>query len=275
MNDRLDAVEAIIAESAPTSVRFVYYRAVSQGLVPKSNSTGYPQVQRATMKLRDTGRVPWTAIVDSSRWMRKPRTWLSADDALHDLTESYRRAMWQDVGTVVEVWCESESVAGVLWPVCHELDVPLFPIKGQSSASFAYGAAQSYKAEPKSVRLIYVGDHDPAGLEIESHLVQKLGRFSGRDDLQLDRLGVTPTHVDDLGLIGTPAKKAHWIDAAGARHRFAGQAVEVEAIDAPLLRMMLREAVEAHLDPHVLHAHRVFEESERQGLAAMAAGWSA
>lgn len=273
MADRRDAIEAIITESAPTSVRFVYYRGVSQGLVAKSNSTGYPQVQRATMKLRNTDRVPWTSIVDSSRWMRKPRTWQSADAALHDLTQSYRRALWQDVGTVLEVWCESESVAGVLAPVCDELDVPLFPIKGQTSASFAHGAAQMYKDEPKSVRLIYVGDHDPAGLEIESHLAEKLARFSKRDDLGLTRLAVTPTQIADLGLIGTPAKKKHWIDAYGDRHRFTGQAVEVEAIDAPLLRTMLREAIETHLDPHVLHVHRVVEQSEREGLLAMAQAW--
>ena len=134
MAARLDAVYEIVAESQPTGIRFVYYRGVARRLVPKSDN-GYAKIQRAVKTLRETGRMPWSWIVDSSRWMRKPETWTSIDQMLADAASSYRRALWTDAAVNVEVWCESESVAGVLYPVTEEWDVPLFPIKGQTSDS--------------------------------------------------------------------------------------------------------------------------------------------
>ena len=100
------------------------------------------------MHLRETGVIHWTSITDSSRWMRKPETWDSVDEMLSDAASSYRRSLWRDADTRVEVWCESESVAGVIWPVTNEWDVPLYPMKGQTSASFAHSAAMQYRNDP-------------------------------------------------------------------------------------------------------------------------------
>ena len=83
MAERYEALIEIVAAAAPTGVRFCYYRAVSQGIVPKTQN-GYVLVQRALMHLRETGDIPWTSITDSSRWMRKPETWDGVDELLAD-----------------------------------------------------------------------------------------------------------------------------------------------------------------------------------------------
>ncbi len=191
MAARYQALIQIVAAAAPTGVRFCYYRAVSQGIVPKTNN-GYVLVQRALMHLRETGIIPWTSITDSSRWMRKPETWDSVEEMLADAASSYRRALWHDADARVEVWCESESVAGVIWPVTNEWDVPLYPMKGQTSASFAHSAAMTYRHDHRPVIIYYVGDLDPAGLEIEANLADKLGKYSGRGDMTIQRLACTP-----------------------------------------------------------------------------------
>jgi alkylated DNA nucleotide flippase Atl1 len=91
MHERHKALCSIVADAAPTGVRFCYYRAVSQSIVPKTDN-GYRMVQRALMHLRETGIIPWTYIVDSSRWMRKPETWSSGDELLHEVARTYRRS---------------------------------------------------------------------------------------------------------------------------------------------------------------------------------------
>src|SRR5829696_6495580 len=152
MTDRYRALVEIVTDAAPTGVRFCYYRAVSQGIVPKTDN-GYGMVQRAPMHLRGTGIVPWESITDSSRWARRPDTWDSVEELLADAAASYRRTLWQDAAARVEVWCESESVAGVIWPVADEWDVPLYPMKGQTSASFAYAAAMQYRYDRRPVTI--------------------------------------------------------------------------------------------------------------------------
>lgn len=271
MDARRTALVEIVAQAAPTSVRHVYYRAVVQGLVEKADS-GYNKVQRAVKELRETGAIDYNDIVDSTRWMRKPRSWRSAEAALSDLTASYRRAMWQDLAVTVEVWCESESVAGVLDPVIARYDVPCYPIKGQTSDSFCYSAAQDYRRLDKDVVLIYVGDFDPAGLEIESQLNAKLCRFSGRGDLELTRLGVTLWQADELQHLGTPPKKPHWRAADGTKRPFEGLAIEAEAIDAEAMRDLVSTEIEKYIPASVRSAHEVFERQEREYLAGLWGG---
>jgi hypothetical protein len=272
MAERYEALVDIVTAAAPTGVRFCYYRAVSQSIVPKTDN-GYAQVQRALMHLRETGVIPWTSITDSSRWMRKPDTWDGVDGLLRDLSSSYRRPLWDEADARVEVWCESESVAGVIWPVTDEWDVPLFPMKGQTSASFAHSAAMQYRNDPRPLIIYYVGDRDPAGLEIEANLAHKLQVYSGRTDMTIKRLACTRAQIAELDLIGGPPKKRTWRHPTYGVQPFIGEAVEVEAIDAPILRELVENAVIEHLDAKALEITLMVEEQERQALLRMANRW--
>jgi hypothetical protein len=273
MEERYDALIEIVEDAAPTGVRFCYYRAVSQGIVPKTEN-GYVMVQRALMHLRETGDVDWSDIVDSSRWMRKPRTWDGVEQLLTATAKSYRVSLWSDADVCVEVWCESDSVAGVIYPVTSEWDVPLYPMKGQTSASFAYGAAMSYRDETRPVIIYYVGDRDPAGLEIEANLEDKLLRHSDYADITIERLACTPDQIADMGLIGSRPKKTTWKHPTLGVQPFRGHAVEVEAIDAPILRGIVDDAIGQHVDPRQLELLKQQEQREREGLRAMAEGWA-
>jgi len=271
MQTRYDALIQIVSEAAPTGVRFTYYRAVSKGIVPKTNN-GYVMVQRALMHLRETGAIPWSSIVDSSRWMRKGDSWGSLAEMLADAASSYRRDLWRTADTRVELWCESESVAGVIGSETFRWDVPLFPIKGQTSASFAHSAAMEYRADHRPVVIYYVGDHDPAGLEIEANLAAKLRKHSGRDDVQVQRLACTPEQIITMSLIGTTPKKKTWSHPELGSVPFTGLAVEVEAIDAPVLRELVSDAIVSHIDPEQYRLLRIAETSERDVLTRMIPG---
>ncbi len=267
---RRDALVEIVRESAPTGVRFTYYRAVAKGIVAKSQA-GYDRVQRDLQILREQGEIDWSMIVDSTRWMRKPESFDSVADALEATAKFYRRNLWTDSDVKLEVWCESESVAGVLYPVTSAWDVPLYPVKGQTSSSFAWGAAQTYRNDPRRLLCLYVGDHDPAGYEIQTHLARKLQEFSGRGDLQVTRLACLSEQVSAMGLAGTPPKKNTYRNALTDHVvQFAGPAVEVEAIDPPVLRGLLEDAIRARVDDRRLGNLLQFERSEQQLLRLMA-----
>ncbi len=267
MEARYDALFDIVEAAQPTGIRFVYYKATTQGLVPKTD-TGYAKVQRAILHLRRTGRIPWDWIVDTNRWMRKPETWGSVDEMLADAAASYRRALWRDSRVVVEVWCESESVAGVLFPVTEKWDVPLYPVKGQTSDSFAYGAAQIYRRDLRPIVIYYVGDCDPAGYEIESNLNAKLREHSGRDDITFTRLACTHQDVERFELVGSPPKKSNYVDAmTRERMTWRGDAVEVEALDPPYLREVLERNILNHVDHYALHMTLEAEKTEREILS--------
>ena len=121
--------------------------------------------------------------------------------------------------------------------------------------------------------IYYVGDRDPAGLEIEANLAHKLQAYSGRDDMTIKRLACTRAQVADLGLIGNPPKKKTWRHPTLGQQPVIGEAVEVEAIDAPILREVVDAALTSHLDSRELEVLLLVEEQERDLLLRMANGW--
>ena len=77
--------------------------------------------------------------------------------------------------------------------------------------------------------------------------------------------------IRSMNLPGTTAKKTSYRDAlTGATIPFDGLAVEVESIDPPVLRAMLDDAIEAHVDQRMLSVLQRFEESERNVLLRLA-----
>ena len=81
MEARLDAIYAIVRDIEPCGVRQGFYQAVVRGLMDKSEFD-YDKVQRALVKMRRDGRVPYGWIVDGTRWMHKPASYSSLEQAL-------------------------------------------------------------------------------------------------------------------------------------------------------------------------------------------------
>lgn len=270
MQQRYALLKEIVDESAPTGIRFVFYRAVSLGIpgITKDDN-GYEKVQRALVAMREEGMIDFSAIVDNTRFMRKPSTYPSASWAMRDLALRYRRDYWFARDEAVEVWVESESAAGVLMPVTRLWDIPLYPVKGQSSNSFVYSAAESLAERDAHTTIYYFGDYDPAGLEIASVLQHKLAKYSKRTDFDFVRLGVTPEQAQGMGRVGRTPKKTTWScwdSGVPEVIPFHGLSYEVESIDAPVLRDLLYGAIAAHIDPEDYAEHEEIEEQEKATL---------
>lgn len=260
MEERKNMLYMLVREGQPMSVRHAYYRSVVAGLVTKDES-GYNKVQRALAEMRLDGELPFSWISDNTRWMRKPTTYNSIEDALTRVARHYRRDLWTDADVQVEVWCESDSIAGVISDVTAKWDVPLMPVRGFSSLTFAHAAAASANRDGRGLVVYYVGDLDPAGVEIENSLRGHLQTWLNVPS-QWERIGVTWDQVEEHALPGTTPKKAFQYP----------QAVEAEALPAPLLRDLLEDAIVQHVDGHQLRVLQAAEESERELLLALAGG---
>ena len=279
MEHRRANLHHLAEEAQPASVRHIYYRAVAAGGLVEKTKAGYQKVQRQLLALRREGRMPYDWIEDNARRAHYPIVDGSPESALRYLAYTYRRDPWQDADAPrVEIWCESESIAGVLMPLKDQYAVPIFPIKGQSSETFAYEAAKIY-SPGRRVVVLYAGDYDPAGLSIAVHLKGKLRRFADPSvDIDFRRLAITDEQSRALQSLGSPSKQRHWVDHEGTRHEFVGQAIEAEAVDPNVMRRLFSEAIEQIAYDHhgydVFASNREVEVEERAQLSELARGWS-
>lgn len=266
MNQRAEMLVDLAYDHGPCSVRHLYYAAVVAGVpgITKTDS-GYGKVQRQVLQLRRDSRIPYELVVDSTRWMRKPKSYNSIQDALEAAARQYRRNLWTDSLWRLEVWAESDSIASTIYGITAMWDIPLMVCRGYASETFAYNAAEAWKSELyRHPVVLYVGDHDPNGLEIEEDLRSKLTEFGGRD-VEWLRVGVRWDQVEAMDLPGTTPK----LGKKKKPYPFP-IAVEAEALPAEYLRNELDGVIRTFVDDHQLAVLQAAEDSEREVLLRMA-----
>jgi hypothetical protein len=113
--------------------------------------------------------------------------------------------------------------------------------------------------------ILYVGDHDPAGVLIDVALERELRRHLDPEaTLRFERIAITPEQIAAYDLPTKPRKPGD------RRALEATETVEAEAMPAALLRTLLCERIEALLPPDALEMARVVEASERRLLLGLA-----
>jgi hypothetical protein len=260
-----DAIIEIAEAEEPVTVRGLFYRVMSRGLVPKTEH-GYAVVQRRALRLRRSGELPYGWITDGSRLRLKPRTFSNAQAALENTARMYRRDLWIDQGIHVEVWTEKDAIRGVVSPVTAEYDVPLMISRGYSSETFLYETAEDINDEGVPAVIYQLGDHDPSGVGAWEDIQRKLREFVDNGiDVTFERIAVTPEQISELDLPTRPTKQS---DSRAAK--FAGDSVEVDAIPSTTLRELVSDAIERWIDPEALRLTKVAEDSERKVLARIA-----
>jgi len=245
----------------PIIAREMFYLLSVRKAVVKTEA-GYRQAQRQLVLMRREGIIPYGWIADNTRWMKKPETHDSIEDALADTARFYRRSVWNDLDVYVEVWCEKDSLAGVLYPVTAKYDVPLMVTRGYSSESFAYGAAEDIKEQGKPAYIYYVGDFDPSGWQMAVNLEEKLMGFGA--DVEFIRLAITLEQALQGTLPSRPTKKTDtrcraFFDLFGKDT----SSIELDALHPNELRRIVRDAIEQHIPVRHLDLLKVAEDSER------------
>jgi hypothetical protein len=267
-----DAIVSAVSFEAPITLRGVYYRVVSAGAVEKTED-GYRLVGRELLKLRRTGRVSYGDITDGTRWITRPTTWTRLDQMLEDASVSYRRGIWHDQGVDVQVFTEKDAISGVILPVTERYDVPLGIVRGYTSESFAWSCAQSVCSAPGEVYVYQLGDHDPSGVDAWRDFTSKVTRFAAErfrdveDWLHFERLAVTEDQITQWQLPTRPTKRTDTRSKG-----FRGESVEVDALRPAVLRGIVQDAIERHIDPEALRLTQIAEQSERDILTSMIGG---
>jgi len=261
----------VLRADHPQSVRHVFYRMTDPRLpepVAKSEK-GYAHVQNRITQMRRADALPYDWITDATRAGWHVATFDGSEDFIRRVAGLYRADLWASADRYVEVWAESRSIAGVIRADCRELAVSLYPCGGFSSITLAYEAAKEINAQMKPVEIIYIGDHDPAGVLIDRALEREIREHLGPwVEMNFHRLAITPEQIEKHDLPTKPRKKSD------RRAPHIKATIEAEALAAGVLRALLREAVEQFLPPRALEVARVAEQSERELLMGLAGGAS-
>lgn len=256
----------VTAEEHPATVRSIYYRAVTRGIVPKTEA-GYRLVQNALLNMRRGGLLPWYWITDTSRRVWGHRRFGDMASYAEHVAKNYRMDYWANSPRNVEVWCEKDAMQGVIAPVViEEFGLNLYVSKGQASASYLYEAAEEIRSDGRPTTIYVLSDFDPAGFRIAERIETGLREHLGNAVvLSAHRVAVTYEQVVENELPTRPVKRSD-TGAPDFLVRYGDVSAELEAMPPNMLRAMIREHLEGHMDQGQLETLKMVEAEERVGL---------
>jgi hypothetical protein len=251
------------------TVRQVFYQATVHGFVEKAES-GYVKVQTDLTVMRRAGELPYSWLADNTRWQRKPRTYNGVQDALKATAAFYRKDLWTNADSYVEIWLEKDALSGVIYPVTSLYDVPLMVARGYASLSFLYNAAEAINELEVPTFIYHLGDFDPSGVNAGEKIEEELKEMAPNADITFERIAVTEEQIDEWDLPTRPTKKSDTRSKA-----FGDISVELDAIEPNRLRAIVQEAIEYHLPAKQFEVLKAVEESEREIISRLVGGTAA
>lgn len=240
------------------SLRQLYYQLVSKNVIENSERS-YKNLGNLVSDARLAGYIDWDMIKDRGREMLKNPHWGTTTDFIESVAPQYRFDLWEDQDNYVEVMVEKQALEGVLEPVCRSLDVPFTANKGYSSSSALYEAGKRFvkrARQGKDLYVIYLGDHDPSGIDMSRDVLDRLNLFvNGSMGLHINegnlmtvnRVALNMNQVRELNPPENPAKITD-SRADGYIRRFGRSSWELDAIEPRRLAELVTTAVHGVMD---------------------------
>ncbi len=251
----MDAAGEIIDEFYPDkmTLRQVYYQLVAR-LIIENKQTAYKRLSAVLVEARETGQVPWDAMEDRTRSILGSPSlshisdpeWAAQNIVDYvETSEGIHADRWLYQDWYVEVWLEKQALEGVFEDITIDMEVVLMPGRGYSSATFLKEAAdrmESAQAEEKNLAVLYFGDYDPSGMDIERYVEEKM-RAHGISLDHFSRIALTLEQIQEHELPPVPAKTSDSRrDAFVAIH--GDMAVELDALNVRVLKALIKDAID-------------------------------
>jgi hypothetical protein len=273
MQDLLTAVKQILAgEDDTITIRHLFYRLVGLSVIAKDEGQ-YHLLCSHLARWRRSGEVAWSAFADPTRGYYGDQLFTDVNESLQNAVACYRKNLWMNQGSYVEVWTEKDAIASAVCNAVSDFGVRVYVCRGFSSLTGLYSAADQFRRQQqrgKEAIILHLGDHDPSGLAIDRHVERSLREDFGLKEICTCRLAVTPEQIAEYSLPTRPVKATD-TRAAGWR----GGCVEVDSMPMPALRSLLRRKIEGLIDPRQWEATKLIEAAEHESYEEFAKGWKA
>lgn len=249
-----------IVQSYDTGVtlRQLFYRLVAAEIIPNTQ-TAYKTLSAKTAAARREGWFP--DLIDRTRSIHRYRTFSDPQEARDWLARIYRRDRTEGQEWSVYLGVEKSGIVEQLLAWFGDLGIPILALGGYASQSYVDQVAEDVEEQGRPAVLIYAGDHDPSGEDIDRDFLERARCFE-----EIRRVALNAEQVEEYDLPPQPGKET---DSRAARFvEKHGELVQVEldALPPDVLRDLYRDAILDYWDEDTLQAVLAQEADERASL---------
>lgn len=253
------------------TLRQAYYRLVVEGLIPHT-APAYRRLSARLAQARREERFP--DLIDPLREVHVPPAWPDAGAFLRAAPDWFALDRTAGQATALYLACEKDTLRAQLRGWLERPGIPVLVVRGFGSQSYVQVVRERTARDERPAVLLYVGDFDASGADIERDWVARTACWS-----HVERVLLTHDQVRDYELPAAAGKAGdpRWAGFAQRYGLDVDQPVqwEVEALDPAELQRLVLAAVAPYVDQSVLDARIAQEERQRGRLRAFTETWPA
>ena len=249
----VDIIEDYIDQGYKLTARQLYYQLVSRDIIPNALEI-YTRICSLLTDLRYAGIIDWAAIEDRGRVPTKHSEWENIGQLVESALYAYRLPRWSDQEYYIESYCEKQALESILKPIADKFHIYFGVNKGYSSASTMYSIAKRIgeKIEDgKCARILYLGDHDPSGLDMVRDIQTRVCEFLKLNEdnvyFGVNQIALNKRQIKKYELPPNPAKftdpRAAWYLS-----EHGDESWELDALEPEVLSTITVEAILNFLD---------------------------
>lgn len=252
LNKINDIIENFSNQGYTLTLRQLYYQLVAMDVIPNKVSE-YGKISRILNKARLGGIVDWDAIEDRLRVPYLPYSADSLSDALGDLQTQFRFDRLKPQKVYIELWCEKDAISSILKRAVSKYHVRVVVNRGYASVTSLYDATNRFKRsgkEQEQINILYLGDHDPSGLDMVRDIKNRLGIF-GYDGIAVKHIALTTKQIEKYKPPPNPAKLTD-PRANNYIEIFGNTSWEVDALTPTVFDALIKNEIEKLIDIEIL-----------------------
>ena len=260
------------------TLRQLYYDLVSANIIP-NHDTVYKKISSLLTDARYAGLIDWDAIEDRNRPTSMPSQWKNVNSLMESAIASYRLPRWSDQEYHIELFTEKDALSSIVEPICKKWHIRFNVNKGYSSASIMYRLSKRLAekiVEGKEVILLYLGDHDPSGLDMIRDIKARVIEFLEEGDEYYDSrnfrivpIALTMEQINELNPPPNPAKitdpRAKWYIS-----EYGDKSYEVEALKPQYLINLIEDTIRDYINIEKYNAWLEREKKEKDEIRKFA-----
>ena len=260
-----EIIEEYQEQGFSLTLRQLYYQLVSRDLIANDDRE-YKKLGRLLVKGRMAGVVDWDSIEDRIRKPFLPYWAHDISDAVNDTINQYRLNRMRNQDVYIELWVEKDALSGVLSRITSKYHINLMVNRGYSSCSAMYDAYKRLERQErgdKKTVILYLGDHDPSGLDMIRDIKDRLNEFGVYPEVK--HIGITRKQIAKFNPPPNPAKitdpRAGWYIAEHGRVSW-----EVDALNPDVLNKLVKTHVESEINMEKFQEILDQEEDDKEKL---------
>lgn len=266
-----EIIEQYKEDGIQLTLRQLYYQFVSRNWLANTEAS-YKNLGDVISDARLAGLINWSAISDLGRTPSLPGNDGSKWEFLNRLSgyaTVFALDRWRGQRHYVELHVEKQALSSVLGPVADDWMIGFSMNKGYASQTAFYDASKRFieaeNSDNKECVCLYVGDHDPSGLDMIRDFRDRMEVFGA--NVEVIPIALTRAQVRQYGCPPNPAKMTDArADAYVAEH--GRQSWEVDALDPKVLRTIVNKAIATLVDKKMMDAVLEQQAEDRIEIAA-------